>query len=468
MRAKLGRWWSARPRSYPSVDEVARLSAEALAAKRGQTTSRIERTVLTLLGFGTYCLVALESPDSLLLLENPSVRLPFVDNEISFAAFLLVGPILLLGIWLYLNIHVTHRRLETAAMQQAGVSSPDVSEARHPFVRAVFGFTYFAVAPLVMADFAYKAAAVPGYGVWMMLAAVLVIWVHVLAATRALRSPRRRLTARIVTSVAVIMLLARIWAIGGEIRRPYDLYRANLEGAFLPQADLRGAYAARANLEGAILIEANLAGIDLGNARLAGADLSGAKLMDARFGWADLQKVNLSRANLSGARFIHTSLRGANLVSADLTGAYINGTDGEGADFSFARLDGATIEDSSFRAARFQKTSLEGTQDSQVHLGGPSLTPEKGVQLSTEQQNQIDTTRETKPIYGSDGKIIGDGRERTFSREDIGNFFKDVEKSQTPPDGAPPDGAAKPPSDAVQRGFEPDIADPPVPIPSER
>ncbi len=401
------------PRSYPTVDEVSQLSPEALTAKRGDTTAKIERTVLTLLGFGTYCLVALESPDSLLLLENPTVRLPFVDNEISFAAFLIVGPVLLLGIWVYLNILVTHHRIEAAAMrQQAGSPSPDLSETRHPFVRAVFGLAYVGVAPLVMLDFAYKAAAVPGYGVWMLLAAVLVIWIHMLVVIRTMRSSRPRRTLRIVVSAALIILLARVWMIGDEIRRPYNLYRANLSGVFLPEADLRGAYAARANLEGAILVEADLTGIHLGNARLAGADLSRAKLIDAYFGWTDLQKANLTSADLTRSRFIHADARDASVVSANLTEAYISGVDWERAVFDLARLDRATIENSNFRAASLRGTSLEGVKDSNANLAGPSLAPAKGVELSAEQQGQLDTKVEVKPIYDQNGKIIGSDQER--------------------------------------------------------
>lgn len=424
-------------RWYPTVDETARLPPDALMALRSQTAGRLERTVLTLLAFGTYCVVALESPDSLLLLGTPSISLPFVETDIPFIAFLMAGPILLLGVWTYLNILVTHRRIETAALQRLALPlSPDVLEARHPFLRTVAGATYLLVTPLVMIDFAYKAFAVDGYGVWMLLAALAVIWLHVLAAARMAESPRLRRAATAAATIALLALGARCWVVRDAFVRSYDLYRADLAGAFLPTANLRGAYAARANLEGAILIEADLTGADFGNARMAGADLSRATVTGAYFGWTDLRNADLSNADLSGSRLIQADLRDATLYSANLTNTEITGVNGERAILDFARLDRARIENSNFRSASLRETTLHGARDRNVNLAGASLTPAKGASLTDEQKGQLDTTVEVPPIYDKDGNIIGYDRERLFSPEEIDEFFsRPVGPEPKAPDG---------------------------------
>jgi hypothetical protein len=454
-QARLSRWWSFRLGWYPTVDEIARLRPDALMALRAATTARVEGAVLTLLGFGAYCIVALESPDGLLLMDSPSVSLPFVQNEVSFAGFLVVGPLLLLGIWTYLHLLIMHRRLETAALKRQTLPlPPDLSEGRHPFLRVVVGAAYLGVAPLVMLDFTYKSAAIPGYGVWMMLASLMVIWSHVVAAARTMRSVRAQFALNLVVSGLVVVLLARCWVIGDEIVRPYNLYRADLSGAFLPKANLRGAYAARANFEGAILIDADLTGVYLGNARMSGADLSGATVTGAYFGWTDLKNANLSRADLSRSRFVHADLRDANLVSANLSAAYISGVNWEKAVLDFARLDGATIENSNFRDASLRQASLDGVRDRDANLTGPSLAPANGVTLSVEQQGQLERKIEARPIYDRDGNIIGDDREREFSREKLDKFYEAVEGGSRPSTGggvetpSPPGASPAPEPDA--------------------
>jgi hypothetical protein len=266
----------------------------------------------------------------------------------------------------------------------------------------------------------------------MMLATATVIWIHLLAAARMMRSVKTRVALRVVISAAVVVLAAQGWIIGDAIARPYDLYRADLAGAFLPKANLRGAYAARANFEGAILIEADLTGADLGNAKMAGADLTAARLTDADVHWTDLRRANLSMADLSRSDFLHADLRDANLVSANLSDTTISGVDWEGAVLDSASLDRARIENSNFRNASLLNASLKDVKDNGAYLRGYSLGAAKGVTLSAEQRSQLDISVEPKPIYDRTGQTIGQDVERTFSTEALDRFFAPVEAGLTP------------------------------------
>ena len=357
--ARLRWWWSFRPRWYPTVDDIAQLTPDALMALRRATSARIERTVLTLLGFGAYCVVALESPDSLLLLENPSVSLPFVQTEISFTAFLIVGPLLLLGIWTYLHLAVTHRRLEMAALKQHALAiSPDLSEGRHPFLKVVGGLTYLGLAPLVMLDFAQGSSRsglrrVDDAGsLDRDLDAPPRCHSHAEFATIPTRTEHRRLRS---TDHPDGDVLDRPGSDRATLRPLSSGARRRLS----PGVNLRGAYAARANFEGAILIEADLTGINLGNARMAGADLTGATVTGALLKWTDLKKADPLEGELQPLAFPPRRSRDANLNSANLSFANISGVDWERAVLDYGRLDFADIENSNFRGASLRETSFK-------------------------------------------------------------------------------------------------------------
>ena len=87
-------------------------------------------------------------------------------------------------------------------------------------------------------------------------------------------------------------------------RRPFELSRANLSGAWLPYEDLLEANLFNANLSGANLVGANLIGAHLIGADLYGADLTFAHLIGARLYGADLFNAHLIDADLTGADLI--------------------------------------------------------------------------------------------------------------------------------------------------------------------
>jgi uncharacterized protein YjbI with pentapeptide repeats len=423
------RGWLSRlpglPRWYPTIDELSDLAPDTLLALRARTVASIERNVLTLLALGAFSALALQSPDSLLLSERPSVHLPLVGSEISFAGFLIAGPLLLGGVWMNLHILMRHYRLENRALAEQSVHPvPAWSEARHPFVMAILAFAYLFLVPLVMLSFTYKSAAIPGYGGVLLLATLGVIWMHVVAGLRWVTHPRLWRACNVGVACVFLLLGWMCSSAAEDVVRPLDLYRADLAGAFLPNADLRYADAARANLEGAVLIEADLSGANLGNARLAGADLKRAKLQNAEFHWTDLSEADLSGANLSGSSFIHTDLRKANLSSASLNGSRMTGVDASGANFEYAYFDGAFVEGSIFAGARLTGASFAGATDNAAFLGGPSLSESNGVRLSPEQRAQLAPSGrdQGRPIYDRDGNIIGSDRSE-FSPEDVEAFF---------------------------------------------
>lgn len=80
---------------------------ENLIKAKVETTKTVFRLMLTLLGFGLFCVLALASPDSSLLGGTASLNVPLAGPA-SFEVFLVVGPIILLGLRIYLHIYIQH------------------------------------------------------------------------------------------------------------------------------------------------------------------------------------------------------------------------------------------------------------------------------------------------------------------------------------------------------------------------
>lgn len=404
-RARLGglRW-------YPGQEEMAGIPVDSLRALRKDSGTSVTRTTLLLLSLATFCLVALQSPDSQLLSPEPEISLPFVGSPVSFPGFVVVGPILLFGLWMYLNVAVTyHRKLGEELRRRAVRPLPTLSEMPHPFFRVSFYAAYLLLVPLVMLSFTHKSMAVPGLGVVVFLWTLLAAWAVLLAAAASLGPRAARWSVGVAGSAALLALGVLAWREPLLLVRPYELYRADLSGAFLPNESLQGARAMRANLEGAVLIGADLRGADLGNADLRGADLSRARLGRADFGWADLREADLSDADLRGAKLRQTDVRRADLRGVDLREARIVGVSFEEALLQNARLDGAEILDSIFENARLDEASLDGVT---LQALLPRHALERALGVSEEQLAAVRVAKRVKEtrdqaVLDAEGKLVG-------------------------------------------------------------
>jgi len=391
---------------YPSSDELAEIPVEELLSLRRDIAKSIMGSTFTLLGFGAFCILALESPDSLLLSEMPAVKLPFVGSQVSLTGFLIAGPILIFGMWMYLNILFTyHRRLWQALCTREYSTIPTVAQLKHPFLKLLVGLTFFFLVPVVMLSATYKAMAIPGYGIVMFSVTLFVVWVHILSLSRWLR--HRVQMALVVAGSVLITITGYVsWDNPEVFVRPYSLFRADLSRAFLPNKDLRKIYAARANLKGAVLIGADLRGAYFGNTDLQGADLSRADLRGAYLGWADIREADLTNADLRNAQLINVDARQTVLISAQLQGAILSGVNFENAYLQGALFDRAQITNADFKNAIVNRASFK-----KVQIQGLFHRNSINQAIGVSQAQLADIAREAlsqpTPIYDSHGNIAG-------------------------------------------------------------
>ena len=149
-----------------------------------------------------------------------------------------------------------------------------------------------------------------------------------------------------------------------------DLFRANLQDAYLALANLQGGYLVGANLQEAKLWGANLQGADLEKSDLQGAYLVSADLQGADLWGANLQDANLEFANLQDADLVGANLQGADLASTNLQDAYLAFANLQDASLSYSHLEGVDLFSAeSLEGAYFYNAFLDGTRMRREQLG---------------------------------------------------------------------------------------------------
>jgi len=296
---------SIKPRTTSSRRGLRKLSPDLISKARDETAAQVTRVGLTFLGTSAFCLLSLLSPDSALLGGSEKINVPLA-GPVSFFGFMLLGPAFLIVLRVYLQIYVEHSdRLDRLARSVSIVRAPTLVPLQTSLIRLCSGLIFYMLLPVAMMLFAWKAAAFPAWGLGLFGVAVAVIASHVM-----LPFNRFSWRSKVLLSVSAAVIAAGVMLGFGPLRRPLDLYHANLSGQWLLENDLRRADLRVANLSGAILSYANLSGADLTNANLSGADLRAANLRNAKLTSADLSGAYLDFATLSGAKLINVDLSG--------------------------------------------------------------------------------------------------------------------------------------------------------------
>ena len=213
-----------------------KLSADLIDEASDETASQVVRLMLAFVGTAAFCLLSLASPDIGLLTGNEKLNVPGA-GPVSFFGFMLLGPAILIVLRIYLQIYVEHSdRLNRIAQRMPIVRAPNLVPLKNPFIRAFSGLTFYLLLPATMLLFAWKAAVFPTWGSGLFCVAAGVIASH---ATLPLRGVSW--LTRALLSVGVAILAGGAILSFGPLRRPFDLYRANLSGQMLTSYDLMDA-----------------------------------------------------------------------------------------------------------------------------------------------------------------------------------------------------------------------------------
>jgi uncharacterized protein YjbI with pentapeptide repeats len=376
-----------------------KVSPDLIGKARDETAAQVTRVGLTFLGTAAFCLLSLLSPDTSLLGGSEKISVPFA-GPVSFLGFMLLGPAVLIVLRIYLQIYVEHSaRLDRLARLVSAVRAPTLVPLENPLIGLFSGLIFYALLPVALMLFAWKAAVFPAWGLALFSVAAVVIASHVMLLTSRLSWRSKGLT-----SISVAIIAGGAIVAFGPLQRPFNLYRANLPGHWLGGEDLHKADLRLANLSGADLSGANLIGADLRGANLSGADLHAnlshadlrdANLRGANLDWANLSGATLAKINLNSAKLWGAKLDGVNLLLADLSDADLRSTDLSSTDLSKANLSGANLSSAWLSNADLSGANLSGADLSGANLSGADLS---GAENLT--QTQLDKAcgnAKTKP-----------------------------------------------------------------------
>lgn len=338
-----------------------------------ETSKTIRRVFYSLVGTCLFCVVTLTGKsDVQLLTPESTVKLPLLNYDMGFAAFLVVGPVVLIALTIYLHIFMgQHRRFEIA---------PDVRQPMLPNFgdwtpRLAVLIIFYWMVPVTLAIFTWKAWARP-FGPFLLVITLVVAAASVLLQMR--RCPRSW-QVRALPFLVIVYVVFLFGTIGITTTRQLDLLKADLSGKDLRLTNLSRAFLVEANLS-----EADLTGADLGWANLRWANLDKANLSRAVMVAADLRKAkltgavmilaNLNVADLTGANLFEADLNSVTLVGADLTDSNLTNVELSNATLTGTVLRGAILQNAKLRNANLRDAELQEADLTGADLSGADLT----------------------------------------------------------------------------------------------
>ena len=97
------RWW------FPGIEQYHEpLSQEEWKVQHNETSQTIRKVMITLIVFSLFSLVTLGTQDAFLFLGGEAVKIPVSDTPVSFLAFIFLGPLVMVGLLIYLHIFIYH------------------------------------------------------------------------------------------------------------------------------------------------------------------------------------------------------------------------------------------------------------------------------------------------------------------------------------------------------------------------
>jgi hypothetical protein len=136
---------------------------EDLLCQHREVSETLRRAMLALLAFSLFRWLAVAAPDRSLVVGEPTIEVPFADVPISFVAFLIVAPLILVVFSVYLHVFEGVRlRTEAELGDLAGKRLlATLSNFDHPIPRFLTTAIFYWLVPLTLGSMTYKALARP-------------------------------------------------------------------------------------------------------------------------------------------------------------------------------------------------------------------------------------------------------------------------------------------------------------------
>jgi len=343
------------------------LSPEEWRIQHNEVSATVRRILLVLLSYCFFCMLSLGVSDvNVALSRAETVKIPFANINVSFFSFVIIGPVVLFGLFMYLQVFVTY----LIRLGRKGSTNPFIFNLEYPAPR-ILAFLLIYVLPLgTLLLFTYRA--LPKYvGGWLTIytAAVVIVITRIIVLhfshqdfMKGKSGLLRHLQGVIVSLIMLFILVQLVLLLSYRdtwmLKRSYAMERAylvkkNLQYATLDNISLKYANLIRADLSFALINKSNLTAVRANEANFSDAQMHGVILKDA-----NLKSVIMKRTHLSNAYFVNAQLQKANLQEAvlrdvNMENANLYRTQFIGADLRGAIFKNAKINQTNFRSAKF-------------------------------------------------------------------------------------------------------------------
>ncbi|MEQ8710963.1 MAG: pentapeptide repeat-containing protein [Rhodospirillales bacterium] len=329
--------WAAARRDMRLIDhlmppmpppEAPDIPLSAMKAQHDKVSNTISKT-FNILGLASlFFVITLAAPDVSFMAADARVQMPVMNFAISFDAFLLIGPVLLVALTIYLHIFIRHQRRFSAIPQEQQLPTIfNISDGAPSLITWVL---FYWMPPAILAVFAYRAMPRPLMGPVMLELTIIMAAGLLFLQGRRCHPSRRRWAVPVLSASMTGLILFGLYSSLIEIPFHRDLY---LFRGDLTEKDLRGFDLKNAYLKEAKLDRANLQGARMDDANMSQTSFTGADLRDTNLRQADIRSAVLENANISNADLSRADLRNAVLTDANFALANLFETRLEGAIF---------------------------------------------------------------------------------------------------------------------------------------
>src|SRR5262249_47854302 len=209
---------SIKPRSTSRRRGLRKLPPDLIGKARDENAAQVTRIGLTFIGTAAFCLLSLLSPDTALLGGSEKINVPLA-GPVSFFGFMLLGPAVLIMLRGYLQIYVEHGdRLDRLARWMSAERAPTLIPLQNFWIRLFSALTFYALLPVAMLLFAWKAAVFPSWGAALFAVTAAVVVGHVMLPFGRFS---RRSKGLLIVGAAIVVGVAMLAF--GPPHRPFNL-----------------------------------------------------------------------------------------------------------------------------------------------------------------------------------------------------------------------------------------------------
>jgi hypothetical protein len=268
-----------------------------------EISSTVRRVMMTMVAYTLFCALTLAAPDVSLIGVNSNIQVPLANTSIDFSAFVTVGPLILLGLVVYLHVFL-QSAIDLGRLEGAK-PLPYLFNMDNRLAVLLAEILLYWLPVLILFVFAWKTVPDPTQGYWLSLAATALG--IVMAYLRLARLPPKTASIkswflRAAFATFAVMFVVQLFSDGPVTTRTLRLYDAKLEKQNLREKNLNSAWMENANLNEAILERADLRNADLTNANLDGANVVAANLRGANMAGAILNNADIQYACLKDVK----------------------------------------------------------------------------------------------------------------------------------------------------------------------